>query len=433
MKSNKSLINIEKNKDSNINIVINEVDDLSYDNIRKNYKDIVSLEENYSDRLEFGKDVLTKKLLPKQLQSDFEIVPKYNGNRFEFETKAITSDAYEKFPLRITYKMQFNDIEEAKKFRENGLNKLIEEADRTGKAVEIPNITSIKEFIGEYEDPVGYANKHGSEGIKLYVCPTPLPPSQKYKIDIFNSIGSFSIETVLRLKNRDRDKIILTNDESESEPFNIAIILDNIKKEDDGISGKFTINISLREKYKNNCEYCKEIIKYQFLVDDSDNHIQVNNVDLNTNVFSFDNCGNIVHKKKDYNYFNRLLNLIDKVIFIAKVKGINIDFDLDYFLKNEDVINLLYSEINNKKYKSKKRLTFDIELPLDEESEIFCNQKEKFWVTSELKYIDLFGKRIDLKSNSIMMKNCSIIDFSKDCEKYVVKIESTDIEFKVEK
>ena len=125
-KESKAIVNVEKNKDSNISITIGQVDELSCDNIRRNYDDVVTLENEFTERLEYSKDVLTKKLLPKQLQDDFEIVPKYIGDRVEYETKATTTEAYEKFPMKFTYTMTFKDKEEAKKFRENGLNELIE-------------------------------------------------------------------------------------------------------------------------------------------------------------------------------------------------------------------------------------------------------------------------------------------------------------------
>ncbi len=428
-----AMVNVEKNSKCDINITINQLDELSYDNIRKNYEDVVALENEFSDRLEFGQDVLTKKLLPKQLQSDFEIAPRYSGNKVEFETKAITSDAYNKFPLRINYTMQFKDADEAKSFRENGLNKLIEEAEKTRKPVEITNITSMKEFIGEYEDPVGYANKHGCEGIKLYVCPSPLPPAQKYSIDIFNSDLSFNIETNLRLKNREKDNIILTNEESDDEPYNVMISLSDISKSDDGLNGRFNITVSLREKYKNRCEYCKEIIKYQFLIEDSDNHIQISNVDLNINIFTFNSCGSINHNNKDYKRINRLLSLIDKVIFISKVKNIDISFDIDYFFENEELINLLYNESIGKNYKGKKRMTFNSQLPLCKESEEFLSKKNNFNVTSELYYLDLFGTRIELKTNIITFNDCSIINVIKDDKKYDVKLEASNIKFNIKK
>ena len=111
-KESKALVNVEKNKDSNINITIGQVDELSCDNIRRNYDDVVTLENEFSERLEYSKEVLTKKLLPKQLQDDFEIVPKYTGNKVEYETKATTTEAYDKFPMKMSFTMTFKDAEE---------------------------------------------------------------------------------------------------------------------------------------------------------------------------------------------------------------------------------------------------------------------------------------------------------------------------------
>lgn len=116
--------NINKNKNSNINVNVNVIDELSCDNIRKNYNEVVMLEEEFTDRLEYSKDVLTKKMLPKQLQSDFNIVPRLINGKMEYEVKAVTPAAYEKFPIKMNYTMQFKDAKEVEKFRENGIEKL---------------------------------------------------------------------------------------------------------------------------------------------------------------------------------------------------------------------------------------------------------------------------------------------------------------------
>ena len=140
---NNSLLNVEKNKGCNIGITVvnNQTDALSLDSINNNYKDITKIEDLFTDRLDVGTDILTKKLLPKQLQEDFEIVPKFNGKKISFEASAKTDDAYKKFPIHLKYNMKFDSVEEANKFRKNSLNELIEQAEKTGKPVEIPNIT----------------------------------------------------------------------------------------------------------------------------------------------------------------------------------------------------------------------------------------------------------------------------------------------------
>lgn len=426
-KESKALVNVEKNKDSNISITIGQVDELSCDNIRRNYDDVVTLENEFTERLEYSKDVLTKKLLPKQLQDDFEILPKYIGDRVEYETKATTTEAYEKFPMKFTYTMTFKDKEEAKKFRENGLNELIEKAEELRKPIEIPNITSMKEFIGEFEDPVGYANKYGSEGIKLYICPSLLPKAQKYKIDIFNSFTSFNIETSLRLKGKYKDKVILTNKEAEDEPYDITISLIDMKKTDSDkqIKGKFNLTISLRNKFYNSCEYNKEIIKFKFLIEDANNHIIINNVDLDKRIFSFENCGNNKYIEKDYKRLENTLNLIDKVIYISKIRELTIDYNLGYFIQNEELINLLYNNSINKEYSINKKMIFNHEISKNTELEKIISKNQKFKLISQLHHVDLFGTRFELKANKLTMLDCSIISFNEEEDRYLIEFESS--------
>lgn len=426
-KESKALVNVEKNKDSNISITIGQVDELSCDNIRRNYDDVVTLENEFTERLEYSKDVLTKKLLPKQLQNDFEILPKYIGDRVEYETKATTTEAYEKFLMKFTYTMTFKDKEEAKKFRENGLNELIEKAEELRKPIEIPNITSMKEFIGEFEDPVGYANKYGSEGIKLYICPSPLPKAQKYKIDIFNSFTSFNIETSLRLKGKYKDKVILTNKEAEDEPYDITISLIDMKKTDSDkqIKGKFNLTISLRNKFYNSCEYNKEIIKFKFLIEDANNHIIINNVDLDKRIFSFENCGNNKYIEKDYKRLENTLNLIDKVIYISKIRELTIDYNLGYFIQNEELINLLYNNSINKEYSINKKMIFNHEISKNTELEKIISKNQKFKLISQLHHVDLFGTRFELKANKLTMLDCSIISFNEEEDRYLIEFESS--------
>lgn len=426
-KESKALVNVEKNKDSNISITIGQVDELSCDNIRRNYDDVVTLENEFTERLEYSKDVLTKKLLPKQLQDDFEIVPKYIGDRVEYETKATTTEAYEKFPMKFTYTMTFKDKEEAKKFRENGLNELIEKAEELRKPIEIPNITSMKEFIGEFENPVGYANKYGSEGIKLYICPSPLPKAQKYKIDIFNSFTSFNIETSLRLKGKYKDKVILTNKDAEDEPYDITISLIDMKKTDSDkqIKGKFNLTISLRNKFYNSCEYNKEIIKFKFLIEDANNHIIINNVDLDKRIFSFENCGNNKYIEKDYKRLENTLNLIDKVIYISKIRELTIDYNLGYFIQNEELINLLYNNSINKEYSINKKMIFNHEISKNTELEKIISKNQKFKLISQLHHVDLFGTRFELKANKLTMLDCSIISFNEEEDRYLIEFESS--------
>lgn len=431
MKQNNSLVTIEKNRDTTVNVNVNVIDELSCDNIRKNYSEVAMLEEEFTDRLEYSKDVLTKKLLPKQLQSDFNIVPKLINGKMEYEAKAVTPDAYEKFPIKINYTMQFKDVEEAKKFRENGIEELQRQANLLQQPVEIPNITNIKEFLGEFENPVAHSTKYGSEGVKLFICPRPLLPAQKYSIEIFNDKVSFKLITLLKLSNYDENDVILTNKESIEEAFDVTIKLSNFRKleEDEQVQGKFNITIALREKYYNSCEFNKEIIKYKFLIEDANNHILIDNVDNNINIFSFENCGKINYKKKDYTRFNKTIDLIDKVIYISKLKNIKVEYDMEHFIKNEEFINLVYNELNNKNYIIKKPMTWSLELNEKADINELYKNDGKILLKSTLDNISLFGVDITLKTNEMIMYNCSIKKLIDKGKNKKIKFESSHIEF----
>lgn len=433
MKQNNSLVTIEKNNKSNISVNVGVLDELSCDNIRRNYNEVSMLENEFTDRLEYSKDVLTKKLLPKQLQSDFNIVPRLSNGTVEYETKAITPDAYEKFPMKTTFTMQFKNVEEAKKFRENGIENLQKQANLSQHPVEIPNITNIKDFIGDFENPVAYSTKHGSEGIKLFICPRPLPPAQKYSIEIFNENMSFKVTSFLRLLRYDDNEVVLTNKESIDEPFDITIKLLDIKRieEEEQYQGKFNITISLREKYYNNCEVNMEMMKYKFLIEDARNHILIDNIDVNANIFSFENCGKTTYKKSDYKKFDKIINLIDKVIYISKLKGIKIDFDIDYFIKNEDFINLIYNEMNNRNYKIKKSMTCCFLLDQKEDIDEWYKNNGKLCFCSTLDNLELFGTDIHFKDNQLIMYNCTILDCINKGKNIELKLESSNIEFKI--
>ena len=43
--------------------------------------------------------------------------------------------------------------------------------------------------------------------------------------------------------------------------------------------------------------------------------------------------------------------------------------------------------------------------------------------------MDLFGKRLEIKTNKLSMIDCSIINVTKECDKYLIKFESSNIKF----
>lgn len=428
-KINNSLISVEKNKNSHIEInCYGQVDELSCDNIRRNY-DVVELEEEFSDRIKYSKEILTKKLLPKQLQSDFNIETKLVNGKLEYVAKPITDNAYEKFPIKMNYTMQFKSVEEANEFRKNGIENLQRQADLTQKPVEIPNITNMKEFLGEFENPVSHFKKYGSEGVKLYICPKPIPPAQKYKIELFNEKLSFEILTYLRLERIEDNGFILSNKESENEEFDVVIKFDNFNKTTNNYKGKFNITISLREKYKYDCKLNKEMLKFIFIGEDKNNCLFIKNVNLDSNVFETYSNGTEEKTEEDYRRFNKILSLIDKVIFLSKIKNIKIKYDINYFLQKEELINLIYNDINRKKYIIRKEMksciNFESEINIDELNE----SDGKLAYKSEMKELELFGYKFELQRSNMIMFECKI---SKIFNNRKIELKSKHIEFYTE-
>ena len=428
-KINNSLISVEKNKNSHIEInCYGQVDELSCDNIRRNY-DVVELEEEFSDRIKYSKEILTKKLLPKQLQSDFNIETKLVNGKLEYVAKPITDNAYEKFPIKMNYTMQFKSVEEANEFRKNGIENLQRQADLTQKPVEIPNITNMKEFLGEFENPVSHFKKYGSEGVKLYICPKPIPPAQKYKIELFNEKLSFEILTYLRLERIEDNGFILSNKESENEEFDVVIKFDNFNKTTNNYKGKFNITISLREKYKYDCKLNKEMLKFIFIGEDKNNCLFIKNVNLDSKVFETYSNGTEEKTEEDYRRFNKILSLIDKVIFLSKIKNIKIKYDINYFLQKEELINLIYNDINRKKYIIRKEMksciNFESEINIDELNE----SDGKLAYKSEMKELELFGYKFELQRSNMIMFECKI---SKIFNNRKIELKSKHIEFYTE-
>lgn len=134
-------------------------------------------------------------------------------------------------------------------------------------------------------------------------------------------------------------------------------------------------------------------------------------------------------KKKYYTRLNNTIDLIDKVIYILKSKNIKVDYDMKYFIKNEEFINLVYNELNNKNYTIKKTMTWSLELNEKADINELYKNDGKILLKSTLDNISLFGVDITLKTNEMVMYNCSIKEIIGKDKNKKVKFESSHIEF----
>lgn len=420
---------IKNNKNCTINIInsIGQTDNLNPLEIYKNTdKDMIfDLEREFSERIGFSCNVLSSKTLPKELQNDFEISPRLVNNNLEYYTKPKTKDAYKKYPINMKFKLKFDNKDEANTFRKTGISDLQKKANITGKPVEIPNIVFMKEFIGDFEDPTSYINKNGVEGTKFYIMPDPIPKAKSYYIELFNNEYSFKIEsTKLRIKQFLEKGFILDNSESDEEPYNVSIKIESedIQKED-LIKSNFNINISLRDKFKDNSYYNLEIAKFIFIMRDVNGRIQMRSITDDISILNISHCGKTQYTSKDYNSFKQYNDILNKVLYIEKIENINIKYNYDYFYKNEDYINIIFYLMQRKDYRLKKlnQVSFIVE-----DDFTFDEQKHKN-IDTKLLTINLFEKEFILNPHILMLRDCKLAGLDKMDNNNILKLNSNNI------
>lgn len=252
---NNKMFNFEGNRECPIDVTVNfgKTDKLSYEEIYKN-NNINSLENEFSNRIGFSCNILSLQL-PDELKSFFEIRPRIVDDKLEYYTKPKSKEAYEKYPFQMKINMKFKSKEEAKKFRKNGIIELQEKANVLNKAIQIENITEIKELLGNFEDPTSDINRNGSENIKLYILPQKdVRKNENYSIELFNDEYTFKIEnTKLKIKEQDENKCIMNNLDSKEELFDIYI--EQYKDLSQQRNGRIKISIFLRDSVKYDCYY----------------------------------------------------------------------------------------------------------------------------------------------------------------------------------
>lgn len=420
---------IKNNKNCTINIInsIGQTDNLNPLKIYKNTdKDMIfDLEREFSERIGFSCNVLSSKTLPKELQNDFEISPRLVNNNLEYYTKPKTKDAYKKYPINMKFKLKFDNKDEANTFRKTGISDLQKKANITGKPVEIPNIVFMKEFIGDFEDPTSYINKNGVEGTKFYIMPDPIPKAKSYYIELFNNEYSFKIEsTKLRIKQFLEKGFILDNSGSDEEPYNVSIKIESedIQKED-LIKSNFNINISLRDKFKDNSYYNLEIAKFIFIMRDVNGRIQMRSITDDISILNISHCGKTQYTSKDYNSFKQYNDILNKVLYIEKIENINIKYNYDYFYKNEDYINIIFYLMQRKDYRLKKlnQVSFIVE-----DDFTFDEQKHKN-IDTKLLTTNLFEKEFILNPHILMLRDCKLAGLDKMDNNNILKLNSNNI------
>ena len=140
---------IKNNKKCNINVknVYAPDDKLAkYNIVDEDIKNKQKIEEEFSKRIGYTEKIYSMQL-PKELQEDFEVKSEKIGNNMEFLTKPKTIDAYEKFPPKIRFSYNLDNVKGLEKFKSRNFLELTREMYEKQQGIIIENPYNIKEFL----------------------------------------------------------------------------------------------------------------------------------------------------------------------------------------------------------------------------------------------------------------------------------------------
>lgn len=399
-------VNGNKNSNITVNNVFGTEDELSFEKICSNCHDVSGLEDAFTDRIAHGRDVLTRKLLPRPLQSDFKVDAGIVDGELKFRTVPVTPSAYEKFPPKMTCSVSFGSQEEAQNFLNNGLKKLQQQADATRRPVEIPyNINNMKEFIGQFEDPVSCINRDGVVGARIYISPRPLPKAKKVRISITSTGVTFEALTYIQLSECSKDKMVLTNDADTGSSVSINII---VLKSEESAQALMTLSMRIRENFKDDIEANKNLLKFRFLTTCPNIRILVFDTDDNIALIDEANMSGSNHNMIEINGLKNAIALLDKVSYIATHKRMNISHDLEYFIKNKGLIDIIYNDSVEEEYKLDGGLSVVATLNDTVDIDEMLSHSGEICLEEPFKDLSLFGARIALDNLKPIMRDSKI-------------------------
>lgn len=400
-------INIEKNKNCTINItqIYGKDDKLEKCNIfEEKIQNKENLENEFSKRINYTETIYSQQL-PKELQDDFEIKSEKIGNAIRFVTKPKTNDAYEKFPLKINLNFDRKNIKGLENFTSTNFEDIQREMYEKQIGLEIRNPFNVKEYIGNFEDPASIFNSTDINNSVLYLKPHPFPKALQYNLILFNNDFSFELEKLsLRVQKIENNTYILSNYESSEDKFDIKLVY-TFK---DSESTRLRFHYQIREKYKNNCQAMKELMKIHFLVRDKESIFRLKCLESDDFIANTKDFGDIYFTNKRKREFNKTLDKLNKLIYIEKVKDIKFSYNDNEFYTYDELINLVYSSLKGKNYTFKKQSYWIV--PLKDEIK---DKKEIFDVPSFVEYITLFGIDIYLNKNEMYLKDCKVNSIEK--------------------
>ncbi len=408
-------VTIKNNKDSNIILINGEKDKLSHELIY-GMKDPFDLANAFSERIDYSCYSLSQKL-PKELKNDFEVKTRLVGDKLSYYLKPTNDESYKRNPLKINVELKIPVGEFPNGFTEDEIWKLQKEANKNKKPVKIPYIVGMKEYIGKYENPFSVLNSSSITGSELYIMPEKIPPAKEYTIELFNEICSFKLEKIKleRIETGEDFFVLSNNNDTGKFDVKLKFSFDDIEVVDglESTMCNLKIDIAIREKYVSDCSTNLDLLKFNFLTSDAKSNFVFINLEDDVELFRNDMNGDIDFTEEDYMEFKDIIDLVDKIIYISKVKKMKIDFDLQYFQENKEKINLLYSELTGNDYTFKNAVNWDFLIFNYNEEQLRSLIKDTV-IETEFKDLELFDEIFDFKNNRVILEQCEITDLIKN-------------------
>ena len=362
-------------------------------------------------------NLIASNKLPDELKPFYNVELKNAGDGFRYMLVPKTAEADNRYPIKfeIKFSSHNNDIDKIK-----DIQSLQNEANRTNRPVEIGHPLSIKEMVGDCINPLPFMPYDNVTSSTVYLGPINNPTTIMVDIYIYNGFASFKLESVIIQRLEERDGFCrFSNLRNKKDWFDFELEVDH---------SSLSIHLSPRENTPLSVDKYLEMYKYWVLVADSSATIRLSIHETKKLLFEATNCGTKTYSQKDIIKIQDIIDHLERLVQIEDRIGVIFDFNYDEFSKNLFAVDLLYYAMLKRTKLLKKTSHWTFESKGQLESTLRVGSKMN--ITSELSYIDVLGKRVQINDMQVSLIDALIdsISVSEDGYKIHCSTNSLKIE-----
>ena len=348
-------------------------------------------------------NILASDKLPEELKPYYKVELKNSGNGFNYTVIPKSIEATQKYPIKFNFKFSAEDgiIEQF-----NNLRSLQNEANRNNRPVALGHPLSVKETIGEYENPFPILPTENVKSATLYIGPIEEPKTITVKLYMYNEFISYKLENVIIQRLEEYDEFCrFSNARFENDWYDFILDLG---------PSKVSLHISPRETAKITADQWLQMYKYRVLIADSKSTIRLNVDGIEKPLFEAPSSGKKEFKPKEINDINNLIDRLNKLLQIEDRLGMTFDFDYSEFSNNTFAVDLLYYVLSKKKKSFASFSSWICEGTGTLKEDIKVGAKLSF--TNDLSFVEIFGKRVPVNGMQVYIKDALIksIDYNED-------------------